>query len=281
MVDNKFIIFIIALLIYAIIIQYRHLAYFIPNKIIKYTPNDFNINYIEYNIHNLNGWLFINPNSDKNNKNKNLLIFFHGNAGNISNRISIIKTLLNILTFTDIFIYDYPQFGVSKGKLTISNIVSSGYRIYDYWCKNRKKLKYKNISMIGESIGTGVMSEVLDNLFKFKHECMPKNIIHLNGITSLKKTVGTILPNIIHPVILPWIDEFNPEKIYIKHIIKLPNLIIIHTPDDEIIPINLVNKFLHKIRLARSVHFIEISGSHNDVIIDSVAIQKIKSSFVI
>jgi hypothetical protein len=62
MINYKYVILIIAVFIYALIIQYRYLAYFIPNKIIKYTPNDFSMEYNEINIDGLNGWLFVNPN---------------------------------------------------------------------------------------------------------------------------------------------------------------------------------------------------------------------------
>jgi hypothetical protein len=107
MINYKYVILIIAVFIYALIIQYRYLAYFIPNKIIKYTPNDFSMEYNEINIDGLNGWLFVNPNINLDNPDRNLAIFYHGNAGNISNRIGIIKTLLSILPSIDIFIYDY------------------------------------------------------------------------------------------------------------------------------------------------------------------------------
>jgi uncharacterized protein len=286
MINYKYVILIIAVFIYALIIQYRYLAYFIPNKIIKYTPNDFSMEYNEINIDGLNGWLFVNPNINLDNPDRNLAIFYHGNAGNISNRIGIIKTLLSILPSIDIFIYDYPQFGISQGELIPSNVISGAYKVYNYWAseinsgtKSKSKSKYNSISMIGESIGAGVMSEVLKIIFKFKHNHIPKNLIHLNGITSLRDIVGNVVPYIVHPIILPWIEEFNPEKIYSENIKNLPNLIIIHTPKDEIVPIKFVKKLLHKLRLAKSIHFVKISGSHNNLIIDSNATKKIKLLF--
>ena len=88
MINTKYIIIIIALLLYSLIIQYRYKAYFLPDKIIKYTPNNFNIKYDRQIINGLDGWIFPNK------KSKDIMIFFHGNAGNISNRIIIVSKLL-------------------------------------------------------------------------------------------------------------------------------------------------------------------------------------------
>jgi len=275
MINYKYIIVIIALIIYTLIIQYRYVAYFIPNKIIKYTPKDFNMEFNEINIGKLNGWFF--PNKKSNQKqNPNILIFYHGNAGNISNRINTIKQLLDILPNTDIYIYDYPQFGISRGDLIPSNIISGAYKVYNYWAS-----KYKNINLVGESIGAGIMAEVFDLLLKLNHNKIPKNIIHLNGITSLKDIISNSIPYVTKPLILPWIEEFNPERIYTKHITNLPNIIIIHTPNDDIVPITFVYKLLHKLRISNRIQFIEISGSHNNPIIDSNAVINIRSKYLL
>ena len=163
MINYKYIILIIALVIYTLIIQYRYIAYFVPNKIIKYTPKDFNMNFCEINIGKLNGWFFHNKNSN-NKKNPNIIIFNHGNAGNISNRINTIKLLLDIFPDTDIYIYDYPQFGISTGNLVPSNVISNAYKIYDYWAS-----KYDNVNLLGESIGAGIVAEVFNLLIKLNH----------------------------------------------------------------------------------------------------------------
>jgi hypothetical protein len=296
MINHKYIIIIIGIIIYTLIIQYRYVAYFIPNKIIKYTPKDFDMEYQEINIDKINGWFFsnsnkinpnkinpnkinpnkINPNKINPNKiNPNIIIFNHGNAGNISNRIYIIKQLLNIFPQTDIYIYDYPQFGISTGNLVPSNVISNAYKIYDYWAS-----KYDNVNLLGESIGAGIVAEVFNLLIKLNHKKIPKNIIHLNGITSLRDVISNTIPYITRPFILPWIEEFNPESIYMKHIMNIPKIIIIHTPNDDIVPIQFVKKFVYKLRISDSVKFIEISGSHNNPIIDSNAIKHIQSHYI-
>ena len=271
MKNYNLIIITIILIIYAIIIQYRYIAYFIPNKIILYTPKDLNINFKEINIRSLNGWFFKNSNSISNSKLNKLLIFFHGNAGNISNRILIIKQLLDIFSNTDIYIYDYPQFGLSSGNLTITNLITTGYQVYNYWA-----YKYEHIGLIGESIGSGIIAEVYKLLISLNYFNMPKIIIHLNGITSLFKLINNIIPIIIKPFILPWIYELDCEKIYLKNITKLPKLLILHTPNDEIVSIDLVYELMYILRFSPNIHFIKIHGSHNQPIIDSNTIERIR-----
>lgn len=248
--------------------QYRYKTYFHPNKLIEYTPKDFSMLYEEINIGKLNGWLF--PNKGKSEK---ILIFFHGNAGNISNRIHVIKILLEIFNETDIYIFDYPQFGLSCGKLEPSNIISSAYKVYDYWSSC-----YKYIGMIGESIGTGIMGETLDLLFRLKNKT-PFILIHINGISALKHVVNNMMPLLIKPFIMPWIQEFNTEKIYIKHIEHLPKLIVIHANNDDIIPIKYITNMMTKLKLHPNKYFFKIDGSHNDPIIDETLSKKIKSIY--
>jgi len=282
MINYKYIIIIIALFVYTLIIQYRYLAYFVPNKIIRYTPIDFNMEFNEINIGKLNGWFFPNlnpkPNTNPNtkpNSNKHIMIYYHGNAGNISNRINTIKQLLNIYPNTDFYIFDYPQFGISRGELNLSNIISGSYKVYNYWAR-----KYINVSVIGESIGAGVFAEVFDLLIKLNYQNMPKNIIHLNGITCLKDIISYTIPYITRPLILPWIQELDPKKIYLKNITKISNLIILHTPNDDIVPIKFVNDFVHKLRICKSIKFIKIDGSHNNPIIDTNNIKRIRLAYI-
>jgi hypothetical protein len=278
-----FIMISIILVLYSIFIQYRYLGYFFPNKIIKSKPSDFNLEYEEINIGKINGWLFksIKTLDQKQQLNTlpastqtKLIIFCHGNAGNISNRIWIIKQLLEIFPNTDIFIYDYPQFGLSRGDLSLSNVIKSSYGVYNHWSN-----KYSHINLLGESIGAGVIAELFKLLIKLKHTNMPKMIIHLNGLTSLHKTINSILPFTIKPFILPWINELDCETIYWNNISKLPKLLIIHALNDEIINIDLVHDLIKKLSYSENVHFIKIDGSHNQPIIDTKCIKKIKNIY--
>lgn len=265
---------VLLLLFYCFIIRYRHLMYFYPDKILKSTPDDFNMNYIDMNIKQINGWLIKNKKSkfsDKLNQTK-LLIYSHGNAGNISHRIPIIQKLLTIFTDADIFIYDYPQFGLSNKTLNLNTVVLSAYDVYAYWTNTNK---YKDIGLIGESIGAGVNAELYDLLIRYKLSA-PYIIIHLNGISSLRSVVGNILGPYISELFIGWINEFDCEKIYLKHVLKLPKLLVIHANRDQLIKFNSIKQMIHNLKICTNVYFVQIIGSHNDPIITEKATKKIK-----
>jgi pimeloyl-ACP methyl ester carboxylesterase len=277
MLNNTIIIISIILILYIIIIQYRYKAYFIPQNLILSNPTDHdpNLRWKELNIAGLNGWFFpsvqINPTNPT-----NLLIYFHGNAGNISNRIEIIGDLLKIFPNTDIYIFDYPEFGLSKGELTINNIISKSYKVYNYWTNHSNN--YKNIGFYGESIGAGIMAEVYDLIIKFKNPIKPKILIHMNGLPNMRKVASTIIPNIIKPFILPWITEFNTEEIYYTNIDNLPKTLIIHAPKDELIPIDLVYEMIDRLKSPK-IKFVKIDGGHNNPILDNDIKNKITNIY--
>ena len=292
MFNNTIIIISIILILYIIIIQYRYKAYFVPHNLILSDPSEYdkNIKWKEININGLNGWFFpnsnLNPNTNltkpnltkpnltkPNLTNPNIMIYFHGNAGNISNRIEIIKELLEIFSETDIYIFDYPGFGLSKGDLNINNIILKSYKVYDYWANHSNS--YKNIILYGESIGAGIMAEVYDLIIKMKHPIKPKMLIHMNGLPNMRKVVSNIIPNIIKPFILPWITEFDVENIYYSHKKNLPKLLLIHAPKDELIPINLVYEMAKRLNLK----IIKIDGGHNNPILDDNVKNKISDIY--
>ena len=89
------------------------------------------------------------------------------------------------------------------------------------------------------------------------------------------KQINTIIPTIIKPIVLPWIHELNCEKNYKKHIKKLPKLLLLHSDNDEIVPINLVYELINILKFFPDIHFIKISGSHNQPLIDEKTAKKI------
>jgi len=261
MIFYLLLIFTIIIIIYVIIIKNRTKLYFKPNKNIKMTPKVYGIEYNDVIINKIHGWFynnkkFISYNSGKLKSNK-LIIYFNGNSGNTSTRIKHYERLQNIFTEYDFFVFDYPQFGLSEGNLDIKNIINISFEIYLFWTN-----KYNDITLIGESIGAGVISELYNKLIKKKIKIMPNNIIHLNGIVSFYKIINLHIPYKLNLFITPWIKEFNIEKIYTKHKIYLPKIILIHAIDDNIVPFYFVEKMANKFNLT----LITIYGNHNNYI---------------
>ena len=88
----------------------------------------------------------------KKNKNYKTLVFFHGNAGDLSNRIyklnELSKLKLNYLIFA------YRGFNGSEGKPSEEGLYKDAENVIK-WLKSKNVLE-KNIVLYGESLGTAV-----------------------------------------------------------------------------------------------------------------------------
>lgn len=86
------------------------------------------------------------------NNNDNVILYCHGNSGNI--------TEIEDLTFDnyDIFYWDYPGFGHSRGRMTLNNFKKCSLYVYDYLIT-----KYNIVVPYGYSFGSGIASYIAMN----------------------------------------------------------------------------------------------------------------------
>ena len=98
-----------------------------------------------------------------------VILYFHGNAGNIYFRIPHFKTMINKLNNNDDFnnkndkkeyvliAFDYRGYGLSTGVPTTEGILEDGLQMVK-WCKTN----YPNNKIVyyGESIGTSILAYV-------------------------------------------------------------------------------------------------------------------------
>ena len=153
------------------------------------------------------------------NKFKTILIF-HGNAGNLFNRIYKLNELnkldLNIL------IISWRSFSGNKGKPTEKNLYHDAEQAVK-WLK-AKGLDNKNIILYGESLGTGVAVELAQkNTFN--------SVILESPFTSIAKAAKIYYPYL--PINLLLKDRYDSiDKI--DKIIK--PVLIMHGMKDNIVP---------------------------------------------
>lgn len=86
-----------------------------------------------------------------------VILFNHGNAGNIDHRIEKIRAMVGF--GISVLAYDYRGYGKSKGTPTVKTLIDDGLAAYDYLVKT-KNYKPNQIVLYGESIGTGVSTEI-------------------------------------------------------------------------------------------------------------------------
>jgi fermentation-respiration switch protein FrsA (DUF1100 family) len=223
----------------------RYLIYF-PDKTIFFTPNNIYLKYEEINYktsdnHLINSWLIPADSS------KYIVIFCHGNAGNISNRLESIQ-IFNRLSL-DVFIFDYRGFGKSKGTPDEEGTYLDALGAWDFLV-GKKGYDPEKIIIFGRSLGSGVASWLA-------REKNPAALILESSFTSLPDLGANIYPFL--PVRL--LSKYNYPTFENLNYIDCPKLFI-HSKGDEIIPFTLG---MENYRLARGQkEFLEIQGSHND-----------------
>ncbi len=218
--------------------QFLEQFVFFPDKNISTTPDSLLLPFQNIYINNPNnpdqkfhGWLMEIPPSDININNplqNHIILFFHGNAGNISFRLSFFQKMyqygINLLMF------DYPGFGNSDGNPNEENCISTSILFYNF-LKNTKMYNPSNIILWGESIGGSISSSVaiLTN--------SPKLIIQSTFVD-----IKLIIKNIISPIpsfIYNSIGFQTKSNLRKRRKLKKNNkqkTLIIHSIDDELIP---------------------------------------------
>jgi len=148
------------------------------------------------------------------------LVFFHGNAGNLLNRVHKINELEKL--DINILLTSWRGFSGNKGKPTEQNLYSDANKIIKWL--GAQEVNYKDIILYGESLGTGVAIELAS-----------KNnyggIILESPFTSIKDAAKIYYPYL--PVNLLLKDRYD-SKSKIKDI-KTP-ILIMHGKMDKIVP---------------------------------------------
>ena len=83
------------------------------------------------------------------------VLFFHGNAGNISHRLDYLQ-MLNRMHFST-FIVDYRGFGRSTGKPSVAGTYRDAEAAWDY-LRGARSVKPTGLVIVGESLGGAVAS---------------------------------------------------------------------------------------------------------------------------
>jgi len=153
-----------------------------------------------------------------------VILLSHGNAGNLDHRIDKIKAMLD--SGVSVLAYDYKGYGKSGGEPSVPGIVEDGIAAYDYLVK-QKGYTPQNIVLYGESVGTGVTTEVAR-----QREC--KAIILESGFTSPERRAKEKIPPLnAYPgflMLYPTLDNLD----YVKG--KHPPLMLYAGKLDDMIP---------------------------------------------
>ncbi len=96
----------------------------------------------------LHGWYVPRPGAQA------AVLFCHGNGGNITHRVSILK-MLHDRVGVSVLIFDYRGYGRSQGKPNEAGVLADA-RAARHWLADREKITDRDVVLMGESIGGAV-----------------------------------------------------------------------------------------------------------------------------
>jgi fermentation-respiration switch protein FrsA (DUF1100 family) len=193
----------------------------------------------------LHGWYIPSPNAQA------TLLWFHGNAGNLTHRVENIQQLkpLNI----NIFIFDYRGYGKSEGSPSEKGIYQDSQAAYDVLIRE-KNVSPQRLFLFGRSLGGICAVEVASR--------NPAAGLILESVfTSARDMAGKVFP--LLPIRWAIRSKFDAEK-KVPHL-KLPKLFL-HGTEDEVVPYELGRKLYSAAANPKEFYDIEGAG-HNDTYI--------------
>jgi uncharacterized protein len=194
---------------------------------------------------NLHGWYVPTPGA------RATLLWFHGNAGNLSHRLDNIQRLLPLNL--NIFIFDYRGYGKSEGEPDEKGIYKDSLAAYN------KVLELEGVSvdslfLFGRSLG-GIcaVETALNN--------SARGLILESVFTSASDMSRKIMPLIP----LAWAIRSKLDAINKVPKLKLPKLFL-HGDRDEVVPFDLGRKLYEAAADPKTFYIIQGAG-HNDTYI--------------
>ena len=199
---------------------YQHRLIFYPIREILATPSQIGLAYQNVRFRTsddleLAGWFIAGD------KEGEVVLFCHGNAGNISHRLDAIRIFHEL--GLGVLIFDYRGYGESEGVPSEQGTYLDGGAAWEYLTAERG-LPANKIIVFGRSLGGAVAARL----------CVEENpfaCILESTFTSLPKLAASFYP--IYPT--EFICRIRYDTLSLVTAIGCP-LLIVHSRDDEIIP---------------------------------------------
>ena len=224
---------------------------FYPSRTLGQTPADINLDYEEVFLQGqdaveIHGWWLPAENG------RATLLFLHGNAGNISHRLDSLKIFHDLGLAT--LIIDYRGYGKSRGKPSEPGTYLDAMAAWRYLTEDRD-IEPQQIIIFGRSLGGAVAVWLAANT-------PAAGLIMESTFTSIVDIGRQHYPYL--PV--KYLARIHYPSIDLIARINSP-LLVIHSPEDEIIPYRLGQALYDQAGEPR--YFLEISGAHNGGFLES------------
>lgn len=189
------------------------------------------------------------------------ILFFHGNAGNVSNRADRFRHFM--AKGYGVFILGYPGYGGSDGSPSETSFLNASQIAYDYLGK--QGIGPNDIVIYGESLGTGVAVQLAATV-------RSRALILEAPMSSVRDIAQSQFPYL--PISILLKDQFLSID-YIDQI-RMP-LLIIHGDSDKIIPISSGRMLFEKAIEPKEFQSIKGAGHNN---LDRYVVTEIVQAFL-
>lgn len=223
---------------------------YFPYRRIESTPDLIGLEYEDIYIETsdgvkLNGWFILAKDPPR-----ATVLFFHGNAGNISHRLEIIK-IFNDLDL-NVFIIDYRGYGRSGGFPSEKGTYLDAQAAYDYLI-SRDDVDKEKIVIYGKSLGGAVAIDLATKVYA-------RALISESAFTSVADIGQEVYPFL--PIRLITTIKYDS----LSKINKIDeSKLIIHSKDDEIIPYHHGKKLFDSASDPKELY--SMRGGHNEGIL--------------
>lgn len=227
-----------------------HYIYY-PEHIISADPSNIGLEFesISFKTEDrvkLSGWFIPSEGAS------DVILFFHGNAGNISHRLESIQIFHRL--GLNVFIFDYRGYGQSDGRPSEIGTYRDAEAAWQYLVKERQ-VSPNRIIVFGRSLGGAVAAWLA-------HKHTPGALVLESGFTSIPEIAAKLYPYL--PVRLLSRYKYNTAE-YLDEV-DCP-VLIVHSREDEIMPFSHGQQLFERARGPKE--FLEISGTHNEGFITS------------
>ena len=218
----------------------------VPGRTLTMTSIDVGMDYQDVSIKTadgvtLHGWFIVGRSSQ-------VLLFFHGNAGNISHRLDSIRQFQDL--GLSVLIIDYRGYGQSGGRTTEKGIYRDADAAWRYLTMDRG-VSASKIVIFGRSLGASAASWLAT-----QHQ--PLALIVESSFTSVPDIARELYPWL--PV--RWLTRLSHATIDYVRDVRCP-VLVAHSRDDEIIPFHHGETIFASANEPRTL--LTLRGTHNEI----------------
>ncbi len=218
---------------------------FYPTRTLDATPSDWGFDYRDIKLVTddsveLHGWYIPRPGAQR------VLLFLHGNGGNISHRGDSIA-IFHRLGF-NVLIFDYRGYGQSYGRPSEAGLYRDAAAAWRYLTETRG-IAAKNIVIFGRSLGGAVATQLAS-------EVDAGALILESTLSSARDYAAYAFPLLSHVLLL----RYDFDSVARLQQVDYP-VLVLHSPADQIMPYHLGERVYAAAHEPKQ--FVQMRGDHN------------------